>query len=140
MPVFSINRLLLWVAFAGIVFAVWTQVGFEGAEFQISENELQLNEDYLVAGELWGYMGEELPSKNQWAFVCEIRNAERTALLNLKAGKKNRIRFRSKPIWPLKKQDAFRVYLTKTLGFRSNQIIGFVRTNKGTKVVIDGSR
>lgn len=136
---FSIKKLLIYVAVAGGLLALLTQVGVEPAEFQLSENELLLNADELVSGELWGYMGKEVPSENQWSFVCEIRNVNRVALLNLQAGQKHRIRFRENPIWPLKKQDPFRIYISQCLGIESDQIVGYITTDQGTKVVIDGS-
>lgn len=138
-PVFTIKNLLAGVACTCVGFAILTQVGFENAEFQISENELVLNENDLVSGELWGYMGAEVPSANQWSFVCEVRNVDRPSLLNLKVGKKNRIRYRAAPFGPFKQQDGFRIYLTQTLGFSTDHIVGFVRTSEGTKVVIDGT-
>lgn len=139
LPRFSIQKLLIYVAFSGGLLAILTQVGVERAEFQISENELTLNDNELVSGELWGYMGKQVPSADQWSFVCEIRNVDRTALLSLKAGQKHRIRFRENPIWPLKKQDPFRIYISRSLGIESDQIVGYITTDQGTKVVIDGS-
>ena len=138
---FSIKKLLIYVAVVGGLMAILTQVGVERAEFQISENELSFNDnDELISGQLWGYMGKKVPSENQWSFVCEIRNVDRASLLSLKAGQKHRIRFRSNPIWPLKKQDPFRIYISKRLGIESDQIKGYITTDQGTKVVIDGSR
>ena len=137
----SLRKMLAIVGLLGILLAVVTQVGNSTVEFEILENQLRLNDERLVSGQLsWGYRAHPESEGEVWPFVCKIRNVDQPELLKLAPGKKNNVNFRSHPVWPLKKQDPFKIYIVNVLGISSDQIVGFVMTSENTEVVIDGSR
>jgi len=137
----SLRKMLVVVGLLGILMAIATQVGNRTVEFEILENELQLDDEQLVSGELrWGYRSRTSPENDQWPFVCQIRNVPQSDLLNLMPGQKNEVNYRAYPVWPLKQQDPFKIYIVKVLGIRSDRIVGYVMTSENTQVHIDGNR
>ncbi len=133
--------MLAFIGLIGILLAVATQVGHSTVEFEILENQLELNEEQRISGQLsWGYRADPDSESEGWPFVCKIRNVEQRGLLKLTPGQKNDVNFRSNPIWPLKKQDPFKIYIAKVLKIPPHQIVGYVMTSENTEVVIDGSQ
>lgn len=137
----SLKKLLICVGLAAVLLAIATQIGVGTAEFEILENELELNEDQLVSGRIWGnFVGHDLPKPNELPFVCEVRNINRPNIIKIQPGQKNEIQYRVKDFWLMKKQDPFEIYLTRHLGITADQIEGYIWTKAGARVVIDGTQ
>lgn len=136
---FNLKWLLALVTVIGAIFAIATQVGMGTAEFEVWANELELNERGLVKGRLCcGYSGTESDSAAPWPFDIEINNVEETDLTRIKPGKKIEVRYRMIELGPLKKQDPFQMYLRR-IGVDTNDVVGHVVTETGTKVIVDGT-
>ena len=135
---FNLKWMLFVVALTGIAMASVTQIGMGVAEFEVWENNLRLNEDGLVEGELQlGYEGDEYLGTT-WPYACRLTNVSRPGLLDLKPGSKTRVRYRMTALGPLKKQDPCAYYLTRSLGISQSSIVGYVTFKGGTEVVING--
>ena len=136
----SLKKMLILVGLAAALIAFATQIGMGTAEFEVLENELELGENQLVSGRLWGnFIGHDLPQPNELAFVCEVRNINRPGIVQIPVGQKNQIQYRVTPFWPLKKQDPFQIYLTRHYGISADEIEGYVWTKSHAQVVIDGT-
>ena len=136
----SIRKILLLIGILAMTLAILAQIGMGTARFEVSENDLQLDDRQLVSGELkWWYSGTETLGEHPWPFVCQIRNVDNQRLLKIQPGQTNEVRSRARPIWPFKKQDAFKIYIARDIGIPANRIVGFVMTSEGTEVVIDGN-
>ena len=130
--------MLIAVAIAAVGLALVTQVGMAIADFEICENNLILNEDGFVEGELrLGYEGDEYYGTS-WPYECRMTNVSRRELLDLKPGSKIRVRYRMTALGPLKKQEPCAFFLTRSLGIRQSDIVGYVTFKGGTEVVING--
>lgn len=132
--------MLLAVALAGLGLALFTQIGMGSAEFEVWENDLILNDSGLVEGELLlGYEGDEY-SGTTWPVECKISQVDRPSLLDLKPKSKYRITYRVTTFWPLEKQEPCALFLTRCLGIKKVDIVGYVTFKHGTEVVINGHR
>jgi hypothetical protein len=135
---FNLQWMLIAVALAGVALALVTQIGMGIAEFEVWENNLSLNDDGLVEGELrLGYEGDEYYGTT-WPYDCRITNVSRRSLLDLKPGIKTRVRYRISALGPLKKQEPCAYFLTRSLGINQSDIVGYVTFKGGTEVVING--
>ena len=138
---FGLKRLLFAIGLAAILLAVVTQVGIVEAEFEVWENNLHLNDQGLVQGELrLGFQSDEYRDKAAWPFDFKIKNVADRSLLSLQNGTKSSIKYRLKKFGPLKVQEPCRVYLTRVLGLDAESIVGYVMIKGRTEVVIDGSQ
>ena len=136
----SLKKMLILVGLAAALMAVATRIGMGTAEFEVLENGLELDDDQLVSGKLWGhFVGHDLPMPNELPFVFEVRNINQPKIVNIQSGQKNEIQYRVTPYWPLKKQDPFQIYLTRHFGVSADEIEGYVWTRAGARVVIDGT-
>ena len=137
---FNLKWMMISIALIALSMAAVTQIGMGVAEFEVRENNLRLNEDGLVEGELWlGYEGDESYS-GLWPYDCKMNNVSEIALLDLKPGSKTKIRYRIAALGPLKKQEPCAIYLTRSLGINQSDIVGFVTFKGGTEVVINGKK
>ena len=137
---FNLKWMLIAVALAGIAMALVTQIGMGVAEFEVWENNLSLNEDGFVEGELrLGYEGDEYFGTT-WPYACKMTNISRPGLLELKPGVKTRVRYRMNALGPLKKQEPCACFLTRNLGINQSDIVGYVTFKGGTEVVINGKQ
>ena len=137
---FTLKKLFVGVAIVGMVLATSTQIGMGTATFEIWENDLSTNERGLIQGVLkWGYTGPGENQKDAWPFICRINNIANHEILKLKPKMKNAIRYRMTALGPLKKQDQYKMYISRALGISEDKIKGFVMLNEQTEIVIDGS-
>ena len=135
---FNLKWMLIAVALAGGAMALVTQIGMGVAEFVVWENNLSLNVDGLVEGELrLGYEGDEYYGTT-WPYECRITNISHRGLLDLEPGSKTRVRYRMTALGPLKKQEPCAYFLTRSLGIHQSDIVGYVTFKGGTEVVING--
>ena len=135
---FNLKWMLTAVAAAGVALALVTQIGMGVAEFEVWENNLSLNEDGLIEGELrLGYEGDEYRGTT-WPYACRLTNINHRGLLDLKPGSKTRVRYRMNALGPLKKQEPCAFFLTRRLGINQSEIVGYVTFKGGTEVVING--
>ena len=137
---FSLKRLLIVVAMVGVLFAVATQIGMVESEFEVWENNLRLNSDGLVQGDLRLGFESELYGEDAWPVEFKINNVSDGDLLGLQEGTKNKIKHRAKGFGPLKVQEPCQLYLTRVLGLDADSIVGYVSIKGRTEVVIDGNR
>ena len=127
--------LLLVACVAGLLAAV-TQIGMARCEFVVKENNLIINEDGMVEGELrLAYLGQEYDS--QWPYACNMTRIDCPSLVNIKPESVASIRYRATALGPLKKQEPCAIYLSK-LGINADEIEGYVFLKYGTDVVING--
>ena len=138
----SLRKMLIFVGLAAALFALATEIGMGTAKFEIVENDLALNEDQLVSGRIWGsFFGpDQSHQASQLPFVCEVRNINQPQIIDIPSGQKDEVRYRVSPLWPLKKQDPFEIYLRRHLGISADEIEGYVWTKAGARVVIDGTQ
>jgi len=136
----TLKKMLFLVGVAAALLAVATQIGMGTAEFEIVGNELELDDDQLVSGTLWGnFVGHDLPEPNEVTFVFEIRNVKQTSIVNMQPGHKKEIRYRVTEYWPLKRQDPFEFYLNRHFGVSKAQTKGFAWGRGHVTVGIDGT-
>ena len=137
----SLKKLFIFVGLSAILLGLVTQIGMGTAEFEVVENQLELSNDGMVSGRLWGnFTGHDLPQPNELSFVFEVRNINRPNIVQIQSGQKNQIRYRIKPFGPLDKQDPFQIYLTRHFGITADQIKGYVWGQALAQVVIDGTQ
>jgi hypothetical protein len=137
---FNLKWMMVVVAFAGAAMALVTQIGMDVAEFEVRENNLSLNDDGLVEGELsLGYESDEFHGAS-WPFECKMTNISLTSLLDLKPGSKTKVRYRVSDLGPLKKQEPCAYFLTRHLGINQSDIVGYVTFKGATELVINGKR
>ncbi len=135
---FNLKWMLLTVALVGTALALVTQIGMGIAEFEVWENNLRLDADGLVVGDLrLGYQGGEYYGTT-WPYECQMNQIRLPDLLDLRPGLKTRIRYRMTALGPLKKQDPCGCFLTRCLGINQSDIVGYVTFKGGTEVVING--
>ncbi|MFK7768538.1 MAG: hypothetical protein AB8B55_15050 [Mariniblastus sp.] len=137
---FTLKRMFIAIAIAGLVFAVTTQIGMDIATFEIWENDLTVNHQGLVQGQLrWGFVAPGKPKDQPWPFVCRINNVDQRKILKLKPKTVNEIRYRVSDFGPLKQQDPYKIYISQVLGIHEDKIVGFVMIKGRTEIIIDGS-
>ena len=69
----------------------------------------------------------------------EIQNvAANVKLSTLAPGQKYQVRYRSRPWWPLKRQDPLVLLGKQALGVERDEFVGFVTTDQSINVVVRG--
>jgi hypothetical protein len=143
---FKLKFLLFSVALIAGLAALSTQVGMSSSEFRFIENQLTLNDEGLVNGKIrWSFSdhlvnGEKVRGRE---FVCTVTNLKLSPdvyqqLLLCKPGSRRTIKYRSRAIGPLAKQDPFKHYISSELGIDGEKITGYAWFDGWTQVVIDG--
>ena len=132
---FNLTTLLLLTGVLAICAGYISQSGFEEALFEIKSNELKLDEDGIVRGELecrCKMLGLE-PTK----MVCRVERSLDESLLKLAVAQVIPVRYRRwPPLGLLDKQDPYGIFLTHKLGFAADEIVGqIIRRDESTVVV-----
>lgn len=135
---FNLNRMLIVIAVLGFLLAVGTQFGRGTAQFKVIENKLVSSSNDLVNGRLvCSYVGTESQTETPWPIEIEIQRHPNLDLVKIKTGQTIDVRYRMIELGPLKKQDAFEIFLNR-LGVKSNEVMGHVITGEHTKVIVMG--
>lgn len=135
---FGLRRLLMLIAIVALAFGLLTQIGMGQAEFRVLRNGLSLNDDDRWEGVLeCGYLGSEHQSPTPWPFNIDLQNFSNDAIGRVQPKHTFTIRYRAVPLWPLKAQDPFAMFLGR-LGIPADQIVGYVEMSDETVVLVDG--
>lgn len=130
--------LLLMIPFA---LAAWlvTQAGMQIGHVKIVWADLRLDENGNVDGQLqWRFSRADDYSFHYADFVCQFSNVPHPELVDLEVGDRTRIRYRLNDVGPLPRQDPYRTFLNQRLGIRDEEIVGSVKMEGWTEILIRG--
>lgn len=141
---FRLRTLLFAMAALSIMVASLSQIGMADGQFEFVDSELQQDAQGRWQGKIsWQFCTDQAPDRPPAILVCSVSDLQLSAnghrqLLANQPGDVNTVRYRSMELGPLKKQDPFKYHLTRHLGVRENQIVGYVWFDGWLEVVING--
>lgn len=137
---FSLKWLLILVFTAAIAIWIAKPGDLVTANFEITNNGLQLDNQGLVNGKL-GYRYSRVTadgSSEYFDFLCLIEKLNQKKLLDLKPGQRFKMRYRLDDFGPLKKQNVYTLFLTNELQIKAEYLKDYENLPKYTEIIIYG--
>ena len=132
---FNLTTMLLLTGVLAICAGYLSQSGFEEALFEVTSNDLLVDEEGIVRGDL--ACDCELPEENPTRMICRVEQSLDTSLVNLAVAKVIRVRYRRwPPLGLFDKEDAYGRFLTAKLGIAAGDIVGQIKMSDESIVII----
>ena len=120
---FNLATLLVVIGLLALPFAYLSQAGFAEAQFEIQSNQLDVDGDGVLRGDLVCLCS--VPGQKTTKMICRIEQSHFNDLKLLEPETTCLVRYRWDPPFALfPKQDAYGMFLTRKLGFDAEDVVG----------------
>lgn len=136
---FSLKTLLLFMFVAAIGSYFFKQVIMDRARFKVLETLVEVEDGYLSGS--FSFRCSRFTKKGfvEWDdTVLRVENIADTKMETLKVDDEFVIHYRHRDLGPLKKENKYVLFMTRELGIRKDEIVGFVQLDGWAEVVIRG--
>ena len=133
---FNLATLLFVIVLFALPFAYLSQAGFAEAQFEIQSNLLDVDSLGVLRGDLICLCS--VPGKKTTKMICRIEQSHFTDLKLLEPEATYSVRYRWDPPFGLfPKQDAYGMFLTRKLGFDTEDVVGQMKTRFDAEDVVE---
>ena len=134
---FGLKTLIATMILASVLVWIYTQLGFRNAHFEIIAAGMMQDSNGRVTGQInyrMDLLGNESAEYGFYAMM--IGPIEASQLLEIEKGNEFNVSFRGRQMWPMKREDPHRAFITRRLGLDDELIIGYATMSDHKRIAI----